>query len=207
MTLDINNVQAYHITDIENLPGIFASGGLLSDLALGPTAHSVIGYSHIKQRRMTVLRVPCCTGQPFVGAFVPFYYCPRSPMLFTVNKGSTGKPAGCQGSIVHLVTNVSVLTSLGSEWAISDGNAGAAHALFANSLTALKKLDWAAIRTSSWAQVMHQKAAEFLVRDFVPWNAVQSIGCFDAGAVAKVTALLTNTPHRPLVSVQRAWYY
>ena len=46
---------------------------------------TVIGYTHIKERRMKQIRVACCGGR-FVGEFVPFYYCPRSPMLFTTNK-------------------------------------------------------------------------------------------------------------------------
>lgn len=54
---------------------------------------------------MTQTRVDCCGGR-FVGEFVPFYFCPRSPMLFTVNRGNTGRPLGCQRAIVHLVSTL-----------------------------------------------------------------------------------------------------
>lgn len=130
----------YHITDIANLPSIVSGGRLLSDVLLGAAAHTVIGYGHIKLRRMTELRVPCC-GNRFVGEFVPFYYCPRSPMLYTVNKGNTGKPAGCQRDIVHLVTTVSRAADLGVPWAISDGNAGAWGTTYRCELAALDDLD------------------------------------------------------------------
>ena len=84
----------YHITDVDNLPGILAGGGLRSDAAMAQHNPAVIGYEHIKQRRMTEIRVDCC-GNRFVGEFVPFYFCPRSPMLYTVNIGKTGRAPGC----------------------------------------------------------------------------------------------------------------
>jgi hypothetical protein len=71
--MDPNQTLAFHITAIGNLPGILAAGGLKSDIALGQTQHAVIGYDHIKQRRMTELMVSCHPGT-FVGNFVPFYY-------------------------------------------------------------------------------------------------------------------------------------
>ena len=94
--------RLFHITDVSNLSAVLAASCLLSDVALAGGAHQVIGYGHIKQRRMTQYRVPCC-GNRFVGEFVPFYFCPRSPMLFTVNRGATGRTPGCQKDIVHMV--------------------------------------------------------------------------------------------------------
>src|SRR5688572_18575557 len=107
MPIDIAVTSIYHITDIENLPAILATGGLVSDVALADAGAKpeVIGYAHIKHRRMHVTQIPCC-GNRFVGEFVPFYYCPRSPMLYTINRGNTGRPAGCQRTIVHLVSTV-----------------------------------------------------------------------------------------------------
>ncbi len=201
------DTRVYHITGIDNLVSI-ASSGLQSDLAIGPLPHQVIGYAHIKSRRMTQYRVPCCSGSPFVGDFVPFYYCARSPMLFTINKGNTGLPPGCQKDIVHLVTTIGDATSRGAEWAISDGNAGAEHTTFSADEDGLAKLDWSAIQTNNWTGKTHQKSAEFLVRDFVPWGAIRAIGCVDDTAKARTEAALASvTTHLPPVTVMRNWYY
>lgn len=196
----------YHITEIKNLPAI-AAGGLLSDIALGPAPHAVIGYNHIKRRRMTEYKVPCSPGTPFVGNFVPFYYCPRSVMLYTINAGRTGLAPGCQKDIVHLVTTVGDAIRHGANWAISDGNAGAAHTSFYSEPAAMALLDWAAIRSTSWSGKQHQKAAEFLVRDSVPWTAIRGIGCYDNDAHDRVVAALAAAAHRPTVKVIRNWYY
>lgn len=202
----------YHITDVTNLPAILAAGGLRSDrvLAAGQAApsHTVVGYQHIKARRMYEYRVRCCAGTPFVGDFVPFYYCPRSVMLYTINAGRTGRPVGCQGTIVHLVTTIDRLLAGATDWAISDGNAGAKYASFFRQLEALDDLDWTAIRSRSWGDRSHQKAAEFLVKDFVPWTAIQAIGCHNPQtALAVQAALAPYEGDAPVIEVKPNWYF
>ena len=86
----------------------------------------IIGYDQIKKRRLNEIPVPCCEWRK-VGESVPFYFCPRSPMLSTINKGNTGRPEGCQKSIVHLVPTMAAGIGTGKAWAISSGNAGANH--------------------------------------------------------------------------------
>lgn len=202
----------YHITDITNLPRIIASGGLLSDRALasanGTVQHTEIGYGHIKSRRMFVYRVGCCEGAPFVGDFVPFYYCPRSVMLYTINAGNTGRPIGCQKDIVHLVTTVDMALQGASDWAVSDGNAGAGHTAFQRDLNAIGGLDWSAIRATSWSGRTHQKAAEFLVKDRVPWSAIREIACHNVQTAELVRPmLLGHSGPQPQVTTKPNWYY
>jgi hypothetical protein len=76
------NPKIYHITHVNNLPSIIAAGELISDAAIiqqgGPPA--AVGMSKIKQRRLA-LPVTCHAGD-FIGEYVPFYFCPRSVMLY-----------------------------------------------------------------------------------------------------------------------------
>jgi hypothetical protein len=206
MPRDLEKTRIYHITDIANLTGILAKGGLLSDAAMAKRMPEVIGYDHIKKRRLTEISVPCCNGR-FVGEFVPFYFCPRSPMLFTINKGNTGRPAGCQESIVHLVSTVAAGIAIGNVWAISSGNASTYHTTFAAELDALEALDWMAIEAMQWDGLQHQKAAEFLVADFFPWQAIKGIGCHNSAIADKVRLLLADAVHQPTVAVTPNWYY
>lgn len=196
----------YHITDVANLPGILAGGGLSSDVAMAQLNPAVIGYAHIKQRRMTEIRVGCC-GNRFVGEFVPFYFCPRSPMLYTINLGNTGRPAGCQSTIVHLVSTLAVGIGQNKPWAISDGNAGAFHTTFSSNLAALGGLDWAAIRATQWQGKTHQKSAEFLLADFFAWSGFEAVACHNAQVAQQVQNMLSTQVHRPTVHVEPTWYY
>jgi len=197
----------YHITDMSNLPKVIAAGGLLSDalLAQNNAEHTIIGYANIKQRRLNQIAVK--PSVRFVGEFVPFYYCPRSPMLLTINSGNTGRPEGCQKTILHLVSRVKHGVELGRDWAISDINAGIPYVGFYRDIDDLNKLNWEAIRANYWKEVVDEKMAEFLVEDNFPWGSIIGIACFDEDVKAKVEGILEGCEHRPMVIVKRAWYY
>lgn len=204
-------IPVYHITHFENLFSIIKAGGLSSDIQMQRSANSpeIIGYDHIKKRRMTETKVPCCDDR-FVGEFVPFYFCPRSPMLYTINKGNTGREIGCQKSILHLVSNIENGIALKKLWAVSDGNAGSAYPTFKNDLIDLNNfLDWSIIESNDWAgnERRNKKAAEFLVADFFPWSSITYIGCYDQAMVDKVLQLICAVDHKPKVSVNLNWYY
>jgi hypothetical protein len=75
--------KIYHITHIDNLPNIAVSMGLVSDANRIANSLSclLVGMSTIKQRRLQEIEVSCHPGTK-VGQYVPFYFCPRSVMLF-----------------------------------------------------------------------------------------------------------------------------
>ncbi|MGH6679969.1 MAG: DUF4433 domain-containing protein, partial [Bradyrhizobium sp.] len=80
--------KIYHITHVGNLPRILGDGRLVSDGLMnqgGGPAMMTIGMSKIKQRRLS-LPVKCHSGD-FVGEYVPFYFCPRSVMLYVIHQG------------------------------------------------------------------------------------------------------------------------
>lgn len=207
MPINPAEIAIYHITDVANLRSILAAGGLHSDAMMAQRDPAVIiGYDHIKRRRLEEITVDCCNNR-HVGEFVPFYFCPRSPMLYTINRGNTGRPAGCQRTVVHLVSTLATGLALGRDWAVSSGNAGAYHTTFDNQLLAVATLDWDAIRALSWAGRQHQKMAEFLVADFFPFAAVQTIGCQNSEVAQEVSRILAESPHRPTVRVHTGWYY
>lgn len=208
MARDLATTFIFHITDVSNLGAIIAKGGLLSDVAVsnsgGPKV--MIGHSHIKDRRMTQYRVPC-TGNRFVGEFVPFYYCPRPPMLYVMNRGGTGLALGGQASVVHLVSTVQKAIDLGRPWAISDCNAGSDYAQFYNDTAKLETLNWEAIEAKYWQNVTTAKQAEFLVADHFPWEAILGIACHNAKIQAQVEELLAPLTHKPKVITKPNWYY
>jgi hypothetical protein len=209
MPIDPHRTKIYHITHVENLVEILTAGGLYSDvqLKLMGRENSQIGYSHIKQRRMEQYRIAVC-GERFVGEFVPFYYCPRSPMLYTINKGNTGREPGCQTEILHLVSNAGAGMSLGRAWAVSDGNAGAGYAEFANGADALETVNWPIVNSNDWAgSRIYAKASEFLVADFYPFGAFTAIGCHNERTAERTWAILQRHGVAIPVTVERNWYY
>lgn len=207
--------KLYHITQVDNLPAILAAGGLRSDAVMiaqgGPAA--TIGMSSIKQRRLT-LPVRCNAGD-YVGGYVPFYFCPRSIMLFLIHCANHPELTyrGGQGPIVHLEAYlhdvVAWAAAQGKRWAFSLSNAGAYYTEFRNRIEQLDEVDWAAVAAADFreAQVKEGKQAEFMVRDFFPWQLVRRIGVIDAHVYGQVLRALDGTAHRPPVEVRREWYF
>jgi hypothetical protein len=208
--------KIYHITHESNLAEILRWGVLWSDakrIALGLECQ-VVGLSGIKQRRLERLPVRCHPGT-LVGDYVPFYFCPRSVMLYILHMANHPELTyrGGQAPIVHLVADLKDTAAWAQadrrRWAFSDRNAGAAYASFFARLEDLQRIDWAAVDATDWrdAIVKENKQAEFLVYESFPWGLVEGIGVRDASVAERVRGTLSGATHIPPVTVERAWYY
>ena len=211
MQVDPSTTMIYHITNVSNLPGILASGGIYSDARMRDAnlAPTEIGFASIKARRLGQYRIDCCNMR-FVGEFVPFYFCPKSPMLYTINRGNTGHPAGCQKSIVYLVSYVQRAFDLGQQWAVSDGNAGAAYTTFSNDAGAIERVNWEIVKSNSWGNDrtrMHTKSTELLVADFFPITSLVGVACQNEIIANEARAALAARAAGIEVKVIPQWYF
>jgi len=209
------NPKIYHITHLENLDQI-ADSVLWSDaerLRQGLDC-TIVGMSEIKRRRLEELEVGCHPGTK-VGEYVPFYFCPRSSMLFLLHKGNHPDLAyrGGQCPIVHLEADLRSVVewadSVPRRWAFSNGNAGARYTPFFDDLDDLRQLDWKAINELDWRDpiVKERKQSEFLVEGSFPWELVERIGVIDERIAEQAAAVLEGAVHRPQIVVMRNWYY
>ena len=206
-------IKLYHITHIKNLPQIITDGYLFSDKILleQNKTHAIIGMRHIKQRRLTKIEVTCHPGT-MVGEYVPFYFCPRSVMLYAIYKRHSDLSyMEGQENILHLVTTVEkVLKTNPQKWAYSDGNAGAFYTKFYNDITKINKvLNWEAIHAQDWRDpaIKNAKQAEFLVYEKVPWEVFIAIGVHNKKIAEEVKKIITKSSHHPEVLVKPEWYY
>src|ERR1017187_2833179 len=209
------NPKIYHITHLENLPQIVDTV-LWSDaerIRRGLNCR-IIGMSEIKRRRLEELEV-CCHPGTRVGEYVPFYFCPRSIMLFLLHKGNHPDLAyrGGQRPILHLEADLRAVVkwadSVPRRWAFSNGNAGARYTPFFDDIEQLGGLDWEAINENDWRDpiVKERKQAEFLVEESFPWGLVERIGVIDENTADQAAAAIRNAGHKPQIVVVRNWYY
>ena len=167
----------------------------------------------IKQRRLG-LPVKCHPGD-HVGDYVPFYFCPRSIMLFLIHRANHPELTyrGGQEPILHLEADlhetVVWATGKAQRWAFSLSNAGAVYTEFRNQLDQLGEVDWTAVAATDFreAQVKEGKQAEFLVREFFPLHLVRRIGVESSSIQNRVLRELSGSGHRPVVEVRRDWYF
>jgi hypothetical protein len=207
--------KIYHITHVGNLGGIIKAGGLLSHAAMNATGgvHTTIGMDTIKSRRLSL--PVACHPECQVGDFVPFYFCPRSVMLYLIYRANHPELAyrGGQGSIVHIEADlgkaVAWAQAAGVLWAFSLSNAGARYAVFHASLGKLNEINWPAIAERDFRDrgVHEGKQAEFLYGGTFPWSLVERIGVHSQAVFSACTAELARASHKPNVELRRDWYY
>ena len=175
--------KIYHIVHEDKLASIAGGGRLLCHAMVtsnGVTG-TTIGMNAIKQRRLTLP----LTSHPglLVGSCVPFYFCPRSIMLFLIYRANHPELAyrGGQGPIVHLEADLHAVVNWaqknGPRWAFTLSR-GAYYFEDRCSLANLDEIDWQAVQTRQWSgtgvasSVKENKQAEFLLEAFFPWELV-----------------------------------
>ncbi len=208
--------KLYHITHVKNVRSIVAAGLLLSDAEVrrrGLAIHSV-GMSRIKRRRLEQIEVTCHPGTK-VGEYVPFYFCPRSVMLYVIRCANHRELTfrGGQEPIVHLEADLYRVLRWADEegirWAFSFSNAGSLFAEFSCDVRRFADLDWIAIASLDFRdpEVKERKQAEFLVYRMVPFFLVERIGVSSSTVRGQVEQCLRGLVSPPVVEIRRDWYY
>jgi hypothetical protein len=207
-------IKLYHIAHVDRLPSIVATGGLLSDAMVQAQALSgtMIGMNHIKQRRLTELQLSSHPGL-FVGACVPFYFCPRSVMLYLIHRRNAELAyQGGQASIIHLQADLGAVVAWANaqpvRWAFTLSNAGSYFFEDRNDLARLGEINWVAVQATNWSGGLKEgKQAEFLLEQHFPWLLIERIGVESAAVYRQVVNALPAHGHRPPVEVRPDWYY
>ena len=217
--------RLFHITAIANLPAILASGALLSK---NGGAAAGINYQNIAHSGAQGARAIRAVPEPLGGVvhdYVPFYFAPRSPMLYAINGG---RVVGCswrQADIVHFETTVENVTALGRPFVFYDRNATLD---FSTAYTDLSDLDeavaWDLITeeprldgfcmywqnratVARYADRMERRQAEFLVRNDVPLKCMTRLGVVDAARQAQVQAMVAQAGVPLAVDAVQSWYF
>src|SRR5690606_13296418 len=194
--------KIYHIVHVDNLASICGDGCLWSDsVMVQRQGGTVIGMGSIKQRRLAL--PVSCHPQTFVGEYVPFYFCPRSIMLFVIHCANHPELAymGVQQPIIHLQADLSQVVqwaeASGRRWAFSLSNAGAVYTQFRCELAQLDEINWDAVAAREFrpADVKEAKQAEFLVQQSFPWHLVERIGVHSQGIAQRVYAAMNGASH------------
>lgn len=205
--------KIFHICHVDRLASIVAAGGLLSDAAVVQAAvpGTVIGMNHIKQRRLQELRLNSHPGL-YVGQCVPFYFCPRSVMLFLIHRQNADLAyKGGQGPIIHLEADLQATVAWANaqprRWAFTLSNAGSRYFEDRADLARLGDVDWDAVAARNWSACREAKQAEFLLEHSFPWHLVERIGVLSQPIATQVAQTLPVGGHRPPVQILPAWYY
>jgi hypothetical protein len=203
----------YHITPIDNLESIISEGGLLAYNVMLETGtnYTNIAYENIQDRRARI-RVPCGAGG-VLHDYVPFYFAPRSPMLYTISQGNVPNYTQGQAAVIHLVSDVLEIDIRGLDFVFTDGHAVMEFTTFFDDLYDLGAIDWDVMDSHYWSDTnedndrKRRRQAEFLVRNFLPWELITEIGVIDYTIQSQVENILQNFTAQTPVRVHKDWYY
>lgn len=208
------NPKIYHIVHVDRLPSIIENDGLLCDAQMvgRQGTGTVIGMSRIKERRLKELTLNCHPGL-YVGQCVPFYFCPRSIMLYLIYMRNQADITyrGGQRPIVHLEADLHRTVQWAHDnnmcWAFTLSNAGSYYFEDRNDLKSLSEINWETVRARNWKGQMEGKQAEFLVETRFPWHLVDRVGVHSQMIATRVMTAQQHSAHKPRVEILREWYY
>jgi hypothetical protein len=202
----------YHITHVRNLRSMLAKGGLGSpnELRRRRIAFTSIANPDIQLSRSGTY-VPCGPGGR-VHDYVPFFFAPRPPMLYAIDRGGVAGYVEGQRPVIYLVSTAQTVQADGRQFVFCDGHSIMAISEFFGDLSRLERVDWDVMRrywmdTRDDPDRKRRRQAEFLVFGHCPWRLIQEIGVRDREMKAHVEAELRDAGHKPPVVVRREWYY
>lgn len=206
--------KLYHIVHVDRLASIVADGCLWCDAEIDMRAPpgTTIGMNAIKQRRLEELALSSHPDLK-VGGCVPFYFCPRSVMLYLIYQGNHPDLTyrGGQGLIIHLEADLQSVVAWanqhGQRWAFTLSNAGSRFFEDRCDVAQLNEIDWNAVQATDWRQCKEGKQAEFLLEESFPWQLVERVGVQSRTCFQQVANALPANGHRPPVEIRADWYY
>lgn len=211
--------KIYHIVHVDRLASIVGDGFVWSDEMMGQRQGkgTTIGMSNIKARRLNELSLGCYPNLR-VGQCAPFYFCPRSVMLYLIYRRNEELAyKGGQEPIVHLEADLHASVAWAQQnnrrWAFTLSNAGAYYFEDRADLAHLGEINWDAVQARQWSgngisrSVKEGKQAEFLIERSFPWHLVERIAVHSQAIVPLASQAMQGAAHRPRIEIRRDWYY
>lgn len=199
----------FRIIHINNLAHALMTERLYSrNSAPKDSAYTDICKTNLHESRGTV-EIPDGNGRTLHDC-VPFYFGPRSPMLYWNFRN------GDQSKIIYLVSTAQQIAAKGYGFAFTDGHAYIDFSKWYKDLKDLDKLDGNAIYAKFWSrqfdfteELKRKKQAEFLVYDSLSWDDILGIGVYNDDMRKAVLDLMDQYPEgvHKKVAVMPDWYY
>lgn len=199
--MNLLDQRVFHVTHLRNLEGIVGAGGLVA----GESPE--VDFSSPLARELRSSATVGEGGAQPVSAYVPWYLTPDAEVWNELRRGaaeprwSAAARAAASVDLVVLVSTVKALGDLADgDIVVADGDAAGTYTRFAGGADpALRML--ARLHNTD-----HALAAEVLVKDSVPFEAVQLIGVANEPQRDRVRALLDAARVRTKVAVYPPWF-
>jgi len=190
---NINDIEIYRITHIDNIPHILKNGITHKDSLKKNLNYKNIGDISLISIRSSK-KIEISNGEDNIvkeinlGDFIPFYFDVRMPMLYVIQHGGNyvENPTNAK-DIIYIVCKLVDILSLNLEYYFSNGHATDYFTKFydktkINEINTI--LDWECIESKYWggegnAVIKWKKQAEFLIKGDIPPKLIKYFICYD----------------------------
>ncbi len=201
----------FRITHLKNIPWIL-SHGMHCASAMKPDPEFVaIGNPELIERRAR-RKVPVAPGGN-LSDYVPFYFTPRSPMLYNIKTGWNGLQQVSMSDIVVLSTSMQKVMASGVEVLVADRHAYLKAAQFSSGSAGLGQLDWNRLRTSDFTkdhenpEPFERYQAEALVHLHLSIETIERIVCYGPEQESSLHDIVQSAATSVNVEVHREWFF
>ncbi|TWV06036.1 DUF4433 domain-containing protein [Bacteroidaceae bacterium HV4-6-C5C] len=197
MPINYSAMPIYRMVHINNVEYVLRNGICIRGHHLADPDYINIGDTElIAQRVDSPVRIVPPGGN--LGDYVPFYFAGHTPMLYNIKTGWRGITQRPQSDIVFLVSSVGEIVQNCPYWCFTDGHAKHNISRFYNNIAYMINLDWVTIHQQYWNNTLEdmdrqrRKAAEFLVKDYVPNTCIRIIYVFNEACKQRIEALVNQ---------------
>jgi len=203
----------YRIMHIDNLSLVLQRNALLcgNEIKRLGLHYKSIGYMQLTRDRSQ--RLVTCSERGTLTDYVPFYFCPRSPMLYCIDRGTVPTYTEGQEPIIYLQSTVESIIQHNRPFFFTNMHSYLTIAQQYDDINNLEMLEWEVIDSQSWANTNEdpnrraKKQAEFLVHNHVPWSSILKVGVYSERYRQDVLSILRQYNVNTSVAVQTGWYY
>ncbi len=171
------------MTHIENLPHLMENGVTHKNSENSNKSYKPIGDNTLIDTRSNFI----LPNELFLGNYIPFYFGPRTPMLYVIQNGYNGVTALHPSKIIYCVTSVQTIINNNLPFLYTDGHATDRFSSFyspevINDIET--QVDFKATKAKFWndendLDLKRRKEAEFLILKDIPFNCLLGFGTYN----------------------------
>lgn len=210
--INAHRKYCYRITHIDNLPLILQNGIVSKRHPFASDEYINIGNPDIIEIRND--RRVRLQGYGTMGDYVPFYFTPRSIMLYNILTGYWAPlvPKRHRSEILVIRCSIEELAQQ-EQWFFTNGQGNDIASDHFNNLNDLDKIDWGIIQQSDFSKSNgdydrpRRYQAEFLVKGGISTSSIESLVVYNEAAASKVEQIQKENNSNLAVHIHKPYFF
>jgi hypothetical protein len=201
----------FRITHVNNMPWILRNGIHCKNSSVRDPNFVNIGNAELIVKR-NARRMPFDYTRT-LSDYIPFYFTPKSPMMYNIRTGYGGITQRRNSEIAIMVTSLPKLQEVGSEFVYSDRHAYLTAATFQSDLADVGCVDWELLQRSDFRrdpedpEKVERYQAEALIYRHLPVENLLGIAACNNQVRGRIADMVQDAHKEVPVAVRTAWYF